>query len=196
MVREEEQRALQEAPARASAPAAPGAGEKRAPPSAADEGKLRNAQPSPAAERSAPVGATAPGLGPPPAPGAAAPPAPELEKRELRQQRLEEAKPAAASPPPAPAPAPAAERAAPQPSAAPRAAPPRDASPSLSRERALGDRPARETRSAPAPSRSPAEWIEEIRRLKAQGRDADAAAELAEFRRHHPEYPLPADLAR
>jgi hypothetical protein len=198
MVREEEQRALQEIPARAPVPVVPGAGENRAPPPAADEGKRTDARPSPAAEPAAPAGATAPGAGAPqtPAAGAAAPPAPKLEKRELRQQRLEEAKPAAASPPPAPAPAPAAGRAEPQPSAVPQAAPRRDASPSLSRERALGDRPARETRSAPAPSRSPEEWIEEIRRLKAQGRDADAAAELAEFRRHHPEYPLPADLAR
>ena len=49
---------------------------------------------------------------------------------------------------------------------------------------------------APQVARSAEEWIEEIRRLKAQGRDADAAAELAEFRRRHPEYPLPVDLAR
>jgi len=45
-------------------------------------------------------------------------------------------------------------------------------------------------------ARPPEEWIEEIRRLKAQGRDADAATELAEFRRRYPEYPLPVDLAR
>jgi hypothetical protein len=51
-------------------------------------------------------------------------------------------------------------------------------------------------RSAPQVARSPEDWIEEIRRLKAQGRDADAAAELAEFRRRHPEFPLPVDLAR
>jgi hypothetical protein len=29
-----------------------------------------------------------------------------------------------------------------------------------------------------------------------KGRDAEGAAELAEFRRRHPDYPLPADLAR
>jgi hypothetical protein len=51
-------------------------------------------------------------------------------------------------------------------------------------------------RSAPQAPRSPDEWLEEIRRLRAQGRDADAATELAEFRRRHPDYPLPADLAR
>ncbi len=94
-------------------------------------------------------------------------------------------------PPPTIAPAPAAK-----PAASPPAAAPGGASDSLSRERAVGDRPARAMRSTSEAARSPEEWLEEIRRLKAQGRDADAAAELAEFRRRHPEYPLPVDLAR
>jgi len=45
-------------------------------------------------------------------------------------------------------------------------------------------------------ARSPEEWIAEIRRLKTDGREADAAAELAEFRRRYPDYVLPTDLAR
>jgi hypothetical protein len=119
---------------------------------------------------------------------AAAPPPPQLEKLETRQQRLEERKAAGVLPPPTIAPAPAAK-----PAASPPAAAPSGASDSLSRERAVGERPARAMRSV---ARPPEEWIEEIRRLKAQGRDADAATELAEFRRRHPEYPLPVDLAR
>jgi hypothetical protein len=130
-----------------------------------------------------------------PAADAVAPPPPQLQKLETRQQRLEEPKAAGIPPPPTVAPAPAARGIASQPSTASPAAP-SGASDSLSRERAVGERPARATRSAPQVARSPDEWIAEIRRLKAQSRDADAAAELAEFRRHHPEYPLPADLAR
>jgi len=45
-------------------------------------------------------------------------------------------------------------------------------------------------------ARSPEEWIVEIRRLKAEGRESDATAELAEFRRRYPDYVLPTDLAR
>ncbi|HKC43667.1 MAG TPA: hypothetical protein VKC64_07550 [Burkholderiales bacterium] len=92
-----------------------------------------------------------------------------------------EAKPAA--------PARAITPAAPTPDAANRLSQP------LSRDRELGDRPARAMRESPL-ARSPEEWIAEIRRLKAQGREADAAAELAEFRRRYPDYALPTDLAR
>ena len=74
----------------------------------------------------------------------------------------------------------------------------------LSRDRALSDRPvgaapaaAPERKTAvPAATRTPEAWLEDIRRLKAQGRDAEAAAELAEFRKRYPDYVLPADLAR
>ncbi len=49
-------------------------------------------------------------------------------------------------------------------------------------------------RTADALERSPQTWLEDIRRLKAQGRNEEAARELAEFRKRHPEYPLPEDL--
>ena len=69
----------------------------------------------------------------------------------------------------------------------------------LSSDRANAERPNRELRSATAGAsagRTAEQWIEEIRRLKNQGRDAEAAAELAEFRRRFPDYSLPSDLAR
>jgi hypothetical protein len=50
--------------------------------------------------------------------------------------------------------------------------------------------------AAEAKARTPEAWLEEIRRLKAQGRDAEAAAELAEFRKRHPDFALPPDLAK
>jgi hypothetical protein len=102
-------------------------------------------------------------------------------------------------------PASVAPAAQPAPSTAPApamgAAPSGEASAPLSRERTLAERPGRADRSAAAPvveakRRTPEVWIEEIRRLRAQGRDADAAAELAEFRKRYPAYTLPDDLAR
>jgi hypothetical protein len=176
MMQEEEHRALQGEPMPAPSPAAPATLEDRAAPSRAPE-EVKRADTEPA--RGAPVPAP---LQRAPAADAVAPPPPQLEKLETRQQVREEPKAAGAPSSPATAPAPA---------AAPSGMPP-----SLSRERAVSERPAREMRSAPLVARSPEEWLEEIRRLKAQGRDADAAAELAEFRRRHPEYPLPVDLAR
>jgi hypothetical protein len=193
MMQEEDQRVLHGDPA--SAPSAPATLEDRAVPRAAEEAKRQDTEgarakpvaPAPKAPAAAPRA---------PAADAAAPPPAELQKLETRQQRREESPPA--SPPPAPpagivapAPEPAAKALA-----APPAAAPSSASDSLSRERGVGERPARALRSAPQAVRSPEEWIEEIRRLKAQGRDADVATELAEFRRRHPDYALPADLAR
>lgn len=66
---------------------------------------------------------------------------------------------------------------------------------SLRRDRALGDRPERASRDASA-IRSPEAWIDHIRSLRAQGREAEATAELAEFRRAYPDFQLPTDLAR
>jgi hypothetical protein len=40
----------------------------------------------------------------------------------------------------------------------------------------------------------PARWIESIQRLRAAGRDREAAAELARFRGRYPDVRLPADL--
>jgi hypothetical protein len=45
-------------------------------------------------------------------------------------------------------------------------------------------------------ARTPEAWLEEIRRLRAQGRDAEAAMELAEFRKRHPDFVLPPDFAK
>jgi len=188
MVLEEERPAFRSAPVFAPTPSAPTILEDRAPPSpAAEAAKRADTGPTPAPARRAPASAEPQ---PPPAADAAVPAAtPQLQKLETRQQPLEESRPAPAAPAATPAPP------KPSPLAAPPATP-SGASDSLSRERAAGERPARAMRSAPQVARSPEEWIEEIRRLKAQGRDADAAAELAEFRRRHPEYPLPVDLAR
>jgi hypothetical protein len=91
--------------------------------------------------------------------------------------------PAAQAPVQAPMPAPAA------------GAPPGAAA----RERAVQERPSRLTREdaakAEAP-RAPEAWLEEIRRLRADGRAAEADEALAAFRRAWPDYPLPPDLAR
>ena len=195
MVQEEEHQVLDVAPARAPAPSAPAIVETPAPSPAAEAAKRTDAEQPRAAKPAAPTRTTPAELPQAPAADAVASPPPQLEKLETRQQRLEEPKAAGIPPPPRAAPAPAAKGLASQPSAASPAAP-SGVSDSLSRERAVGERPARAMRSAPQMARSPEEWIEEIRRLKAQGRDADAAAELAEFRRRHPEYLLPADLAR
>jgi hypothetical protein len=42
--------------------------------------------------------------------------------------------------------------------------------------------------------RSPEAWLDEIRRLKREGREADAAAQLIEFRKAYPAYTVPATL--
>jgi hypothetical protein len=75
------------------------------------------------------------------------------------------------------------------------AAPAGAASRSMQRDRNLGDRPERASREAPA-IRSPEAWVEYIRSLRAQGREAEATAELADLRRAYPDFELPADLAR
>ncbi|MBL8391419.1 MAG: hypothetical protein JNN21_06040 [Candidatus Accumulibacter sp.] len=38
------------------------------------------------------------------------------------------------------------------------------------------------------------EWLEEIRALRREGRSVEAAQQLADFRRAHPEYPLPQEF--
>jgi hypothetical protein len=71
------------------------------------------------------------------------------------------------------------------------------ASEALRRDRAFGDRPGRVSREAASSVlRSPEGWIDHIRSLRAQGRDAEAITELAEFRRQYPDFRLPPDLAR
>jgi hypothetical protein len=98
------------------------------------------------------------------------------------------------------APAPAAPPAAPFPAERPAAQVPG----ADSRERAASDRPSRLTRdevAAPAgraakeeTSRTPEAWLDEIRRLRTEGRLTDADAALAAFQRTYPDYALPADL--
>ena len=46
----------------------------------------------------------------------------------------------------------------------------------------------------PATQRSPEAWLEEIGRLKREGRDKEAAEQLAEFRQAYPAYALPESL--
>jgi len=84
-----------------------------------------------------------------------------------------------------------------------------DRGPSLSRERALADRPAgRSEREAATGAplgqtpigatrslvQSPEEWIAEIRKLKQAGRTDEANRLLAEFRERFTDYPIPEDL--
>jgi len=45
-----------------------------------------------------------------------------------------------------------------------------------------------------APQRSPEAWLEEIKRLKREGRDKEAAEQLAEFRKAYPAYAVPESL--
>jgi hypothetical protein len=44
------------------------------------------------------------------------------------------------------------------------------------------------------PSRPPQAWIEDIRKLKAEGKAEEASRELAEFRTRYADYVLPEDL--
>ncbi len=197
MVQEEEHRARYSDPIPAPVPSAPATLEDRASSRAAEEPKRMETEQPRMVKPTAPAPRAAPAPAEPqraPAADAAAPP-PQLEKLETRQQRRDEPKAAGVPPLPAAGTPPAATPSSP-PAAGVSPPAPGGAADSLSRERAGGERPARAMRSAPEVARSPEEWIEEIRRLKAQGRHAEAAAELAEFRRRHPEYPLPADLAR
>ncbi|MBE0626787.1 MAG: hypothetical protein IH606_18465, partial [Burkholderiales bacterium] len=58
--------------------------------------------------------------------------------------------------------------------------------------------PAAAGRPAPmreqAAQRSPDAWLEEIGRLKREGRDEEAAQQLAEFRKAYPDHALPQSL--
>lgn len=76
-------------------------------------------------------------------------------------------------------------------------APQREAAGAAARDRAFADRPERMERQSPIAEqkvRTPEEWLEDLRRLKAQQRTDDFARELAEFRKRFPDYKLPADL--
>jgi hypothetical protein len=112
----------------------------------------------------------------PPAPATSAPLAKEAERRSADTQAF----------PATPAPA---VQSAP--------APQREAAGAAARDRALADRPERMERQTPIAEqkvRTPEEWLEDLRRLKAQQRTDDFARELAEFRKRYPDFRLPADL--
>jgi len=108
---------------------------------------------------------------------------------------------------PAVAPAPAPETAAPAGAGAPRApmaesaesvAPARPAA--VMRQQAAPAADAVESRAKSAPLRkeavgaAPAQWLEDIREMKKQGKEKEAAEALAEFRKAYPDYRLPEDL--
>jgi len=97
------------------------------------------------------------------------------------QERASE--PMRASRPTQPAPS------APAPSASPRSET-TSASQSAGRVAAAASRPAADE----AKERSPEKWLEDIRKLKTQGKTPEAERELAEFKKRYPDYRLPEDL--
>lgn len=124
---------------------------------------------------------------------AAAPAADELRAETPKDQPLlERSRPQAEAAPPALAPAftpphqAAAAASASRPMAAPAPAPGR------------ADRAERSAQTGQVAGRlierSPEQWLAEIRKLKVEGRTAEAEASLAEFRKRYPEYRLPEDL--
>jgi hypothetical protein len=125
-----------------------------------------------------------------------------------REAKQEAVKREAEGPAAAPAPAPAA--AAPAGAVAPRApiaesvesaAPTK---PAVMRQQAAPAADAVESRAKSAPlrkeavgaalARAPEQWLEDIREMKKQGKEKEAAEALAEFRKAYPDYKLPDDL--
>lgn len=96
----------------------------------------------------------------------------------LRQERSAEPP---ASPPAAPAP---------QSVELPQAAPAADAV----EMRAKSVAPVRKEAAAAAAPRAPGPWLDEVRRLKQEGKEKEAAEALAAFRLAYPDYRLPDDL--
>jgi hypothetical protein len=47
-----------------------------------------------------------------------------------------------------------------------------------------------------APALPPERWIERLRQLRAEGDETAFRQQLAEFRAHYPDYPLPPDLEK
>ena len=101
------------------------------------------------------------------------------EPAEVRRARESESR-AAAQPAPARPSAPAAA-----------ASPRRETGPQVS-DRANGQ--AGGVAASEAKERRPEKWIEDIRRLKAQGKTEEADRDLAEFKKRYPEHRLPEDL--
>jgi Meckel syndrome type 1 protein len=188
------------APAPAMAPAAPPAKSVTVMPQTATVASPpAAAKPTAPAERKAKMQkevlpGRAPAAEPGPAlafPAAPAQPAAEIRRGEIQRDEVQRDQMRAVAPPPVPqfVPAPAAavggaaarmstESAAP---AAVRAPAP-----------AVGER--RERAMAKTAVRAPNDWIEEIRRLKREGRAIEAREQLDAFRRAYPDYRLPDDL--
>jgi hypothetical protein len=76
---------------------------------------------------------------------------------------------------------------------APRAAPAPAPAPAASAPARRADSAERAVPAERAP-RTPAQWIADIRRLRNEGRTAEAEASLVEFRKLYPWYALPDDL--
>lgn len=145
----------------------------------------------PAAGADAPAPAKAKSAAAKPAPPPAQPASP----------RPAEVAPAAALPaaaPPAlePSRQPLADTAAPAPAAAAKRARRETLSGEAEAPAAGAASTAAQEATAPPRDADPARWLEQIRRLRAAGQTTEAAAELARFRRVHPQYPLPDDLTR
>jgi len=98
-------------------------------------------------------------------------------------QEKRESEPMRASRPMQPAPS------APAPSASPRSE-----TTSTPQTAGVGAATASRFAADEAKVRSPEKWLEDIRRLKSQGKTPEAERELAEFKKRHPDYRLPEDL--
>jgi hypothetical protein len=193
---EEKRKLLEETPAAASTPEPQAAipVQPGAPPPAAQPSESTSAPARRQAKRVQPVpDASAPAV-------EEAAPSPERMVRDpfspTPERRREERVPAASALA-ADRAAPARERDALQ--VVPGAASGSDFSRPLSSDRTNAERPDREQRNASGGRSAPRgaeESIGEIRRLKHQGRDAEAIAELAEFQRRFPDYVLPRDLVQ
>jgi hypothetical protein len=68
--------------------------------------------------------------------------------------------------------------------------PPAAPAPSALSTAAIGNRPA----VAEAGDRTPEKWLEDIRKLKTEGRTTEVEREIAEFKKRYPDYILPDDL--
>ncbi len=69
----------------------------------------------------------------------------------------------------------------------------RESASTLQRAGVIGA-PAGRAAVSEAKERTPEKWLEDIRKLKTQGKMAEAERELAEFKKRHPDYRLPDDL--
>jgi hypothetical protein len=133
------------------------------------------------------------------APAAAAPaavleeaapvPQPATQPNSALESRQNEVPAAASAPPPA-----VMQKAAPEAKSVQVAPAPAGAAAMPERLRAVMSAPRRESAAADKAVQAPDEWIEDIRRLKREGREREAVSQLAAFRLAYPDYRLPDDL--